>query len=78
MAMAQALELSAAPAAYLNKYSYMQKDCHVVLLFLNDEVKVNVTGPRGKYCVDDDLGGGCGMNASVETAIYKKVKKKQP
>jgi hypothetical protein len=60
-----------------NEYSYLQKECRVVLTFLKDKVKVNVTGPRGNFCVDDDLGGGCGMNAYIDSTTYKRTKKKE-
>ncbi len=59
-----------------NEYIYSQKECRVVLTFLKEKVKVAVTGPRGNFCVNDDLAGGCGMNASVGSATYLRARKK--
>lgn len=61
-----------------NVYSFKQKQCQVVLTFLKSKVKLDVKGTSGKFCVDDDLGGGCGMNASVDSATYILNGGKQP
>jgi hypothetical protein len=68
-----------ATAMRKNEYSYTQNECRVFLSFMKDKVKVKVVGSRGNFCVAEDLGedNGCGMNTSIDSAIYK-VRKKLP
>ena len=58
-----------------NQYTYTQNECRISLIFIKNKVKVNVTGSRGtNFCSGEDLGkdnGGCGMNTSINSAIYK-------
>ncbi len=56
-----------ATAVRNNEYSYSQNQCHVMFIFTDDKVKVNVTG----LCKDS----GCGTNASIDSATYKKSNK---
>ena len=60
-----------------NVYSYSENNCHAVLTFIKDKIKVVAKGSRGNYCVGEDLGdnnGGCGMNTSIDFAIYTEQK----
>lgn len=57
-----------------NKYSYIRDTCHVIFIFTEHEVQVKVTGLDewgGNVCKPE----GCGMNAAIYTAIYKKSNK---
>ena len=62
-----------------NQYNYTRNECRVFLTFIKDKVKVKVVGSRGtNYCAGKDFGkdnGGCGMNTSIDSAIYKVRKK---
>jgi hypothetical protein len=61
-----------------NEYSYKQAKCDVLIKLTKNRARVKITGPRGDYCVADDLGEGsaCGMNATIDSATYRKVNKR--
>ena len=62
-----------------NIYTHTRNKCQAQLTFDKDKVKINVKGSRGDYCVGEDLGeneGGCGMNTSIDSAIYTKIRVK--
>jgi hypothetical protein len=61
-----------------SEYIYKQAKCHVLIKLTKNRAKLKITGRSGDYCVADDLGEGsaCGMKASIDSATYKKVRKK--
>jgi uncharacterized protein YecT (DUF1311 family) len=68
-----------ATAVSENEYSYTENKCRALFTFIKDKVKVKMIGSEGKnYCVPEDLGedNGCGMNTSIDSATYIKLRKK--
>ena len=61
-----------------NEYSYTENKCRAFFTFIKDKVEVKIIGSRGNFCVADDLGedNGCGMNTSIDSATYMKLRKK--
>ncbi len=58
-----------------DEYTYTEDKCRASFTFIRDKVELKMTGSRGDYCVDEDLDGGCGMNAYIGSATYKKTDK---
>lgn len=60
------------------RYNYQENMCRMIFTFGSDEVVVQVTGTNGNYCQCPDLrsGHGCGYNTRIDSATYKKAKKK--
>lgn len=61
-------------------YKYQENACQMIFTFGQDELDLKVTGANGNYCQCPDLrsGHGCGFNTLINSATYKKEKKKTP